>query len=123
MEHLLGTRHYAKGWRRESHGQSDLMPCMTEENKGDRGACGFPRRSLLIREGVDLGQMENAGNSIPGRERHWQSLEEWQGHHISGREMLLAPGVCSVVWAWVSCPACWAQDFGLEHGSRVLECP
>lgn len=68
MEHLLGTRHYAKGWRRESHGQSDLMPCMTEENKGDRGACGFPRRSLLIREGVDLGQMENAGNSIPGRE-------------------------------------------------------
>lgn len=55
MEHLLGTRHYAKGWRRESHGQSDLMPCMTEENKDDRGACGFPRRSLLIREGGRLG--------------------------------------------------------------------
>lgn len=75
MEYLLGTRRCAKGWeyrdswRRESHGWLDLMPHKTDINEVTGSlyeALGFPRRKLLMREGVDSGQGENSGNSIPG---------------------------------------------------------
>lgn len=45
------------------------MPHVTDINKviGSLDeAPGFPRRKLLMREGVDWGQVERAGNSILG---------------------------------------------------------
>lgn len=47
----------------------DLMPHVTHINKvmgSSYEAPGFPRRKLLMREGVDWGQVESAGNSILG---------------------------------------------------------
>lgn len=47
----------------------DLMCHVTDINKVTGSLCeapGFPRRKLLMREGVDWGQMENAGNSLLG---------------------------------------------------------
>lgn len=78
------------------------------------GSPGFPRRRPLTREGVNSGQMENAGDGILGQE--WIGRAQRLGR-AWGRETLLAAGVCGVGWAWVSCPVCWAQYFQLEHGN------
>lgn len=77
--------------RREGWGQLDLTPHVMGSSGKHRGP---PRGRLLIREGVGFGQVEKAGNSIPGQERRWQSPEVWQGQHCLQREPLLVLGVC-----------------------------
>lgn len=50
------------------------------------GVPGFPGRQPLSREGGRLRLVGSAGNSIPGRDQHWQSPEVWQsGTSIGGK--------------------------------------
>lgn len=125
MEHLLGTGLGAKGWEYREPEERGLGTVGSNSScDGELGeAPGSAKEKAAVREGVDFGQVETAGNSIPGQERRWQSPEVWQGQHCLEREPLLVLRVCWVGWARVSCPGCWAQDCGLEDGSPVPGMP
>lgn len=81
-------------------------------------APGLPRRRLLIENGLTWARRRMQGtvfqvvSGIGRAQRLGRAATSGEGNATFATSMFIG-------WAQVSCPVRRAQDFGLQHGSRV----